>query len=82
MQGIAPPDPQTEASEEHWALVYMPGRNRQRYPANCVQIVDSAKAARAGAQPAQRLFPAKVLGPSKSSQGQMLYYLVEWLSPE
>jgi hypothetical protein len=46
-----------------------------------VQIVDSAKAARAGAQPAQRLFPAKVLGPSKSSQGQMLYYLVEWLSP-
>jgi hypothetical protein len=82
MQGIAPPDPETEASEEYWALVYMPGRNRQRYPANCVQIVDSAKAARTGAQPAQRLFPAKVAGPSKSSQGQMLYYLVEWLSPE
>lgn len=81
MQGIAPPDPGTEASEEHWALVYMPGRNRQRYPANCVRLVDSAKAARAGAQPAQRLFPAKVLGPSNSSQGQMLYTLVEWLSP-
>lgn len=82
MQGIAPPDPQTEASEEYWALVYMPGRNRQRYPANCVQIVKSAKAARTGARPAQRLFPAKVAGPSKSSQGQMLYTLVEWLSPE
>jgi hypothetical protein len=82
MQGIAPPDPQTEASEEYWALVHMSGRNRQHYPVNCVQIVDSAKAAHAGAQPAQRLFPAKVAGPSKSSQGQMLYTLVEWLSPE
>jgi len=82
MQGFVPPDPQTEVSEEYWALVYMPGRNRQFYPANSVQIVDSAKAARAGAQPAQQLFPAKVAGPSKSSQGQMLYYLVEWLSPE
>jgi hypothetical protein len=49
MQGFVPPDPQTEVSEEYWALVYMPGRNRQRYPANCVQIVDSAKAARADA---------------------------------
>jgi hypothetical protein len=82
MHGFVPPDPETEASEEYWALVYMPGRNRQRYPANCVQLVDSAKAARAGAQPAQRLFPAKVAGPSISSKGQMLYYLVEWLSPE
>lgn len=82
MHGFVPPDPETEVSEEYWALVYMPGRNRQHYPANCVRIVDSAKAAHAGAQPAQRLFPAKVAGPSKSSQGQMLYTLVEWLSPE
>ena len=82
MQGFVPPDPQTEVSEEYWALVYMPGRNRQHYPANCVRLVDSAKAARTGAQPAQRLFPAKVAGPSKSSKGQMLYTLVEWLSPE
>ena len=33
------------------------------------------------AKPAQRLFPAKVLGPSKSSEGQIIYYLVEWIAP-
>jgi len=80
MRGFVPPDDQTEVSSEQWAVVYMPGRNRKRYPANCVRIVDSQEEAKAVARPAQRLFPARVLGPSKSSEGQVVYYLVEWLS--
>ena len=81
MRGFVPPDAQTDVSSEHWAIIHMPGRNRKRYPENCVQIVATEKEARAGAIPAQRLFPAKVLGPSKSSEGQMIYYLVEWIAP-
>tara|TARA_Y100000766_G_scaffold222297_1_gene194585 strand:- start:320 stop:568 length:249 start_codon:yes stop_codon:yes gene_type:complete len=80
MKGAVPPDPETSVSTEHWAVIYMPGRNRQRYPANCVRIVDSIDEALEGANAASRLFPAKVLGPSKSSEGQTIYYLVEWLS--
>jgi len=42
----------------------------------------SEEEARAEGRPAQRLFPARVLGPSKSSEGQEVYYLVEWLAPQ
>mgnify|MGYP003330738696 CR=1 FL=1 len=82
MKGFVPPDDQTEVSSEHWAIVYMPGRNRKRYPANCVQLVSSESDARKGARPAQRTFPARVLGPSKSSEGQVVFYLLEWLAPQ
>ena len=46
MQGFIPPDPETDVSQEHWAVIYMPGRNRQRYPANCVRLVESEEEAR------------------------------------
>ncbi len=82
MQGSVPPDAETDVSQEHWAVIYMPGRNRQRYPANCVRLMGSEEKARAEGRPAQRLFPARVLGPSKSSEGQEVYYLVEWLAPQ
>ena len=82
MQGFIPPDPETDVSQEHWAVIYMPGRNRQRYPANCVRLVESEEEARVRGRPAQRLFPARVLGRSQSSEGQEVYYLVEWLAPQ
>ena len=53
MRGFVPPDAQTDVSSEHWAIIHMPGRNRKRYPENCVQIVATEKEARAGARPAQ-----------------------------
>ncbi len=82
MQGFVSPDAEATVSQEHWAVIYMPGRNRQRYPANCVRLMASADEARAQGQPAQRLFPARVLGPSKSSDGREVYHLVEWLAPQ
>lgn len=74
-----PLDPEGRVAVERCALVYAPRRDRERYPENCVQIVDDEAAARAGADPARKLYPAKVVGPSVSSEGLRVYYLVCWL---
>jgi uncharacterized membrane protein YebE (DUF533 family) len=44
-----------------------------------VQIKDSAEQAMADADAVNKYFAARVMGPSKSSEGQYLYYLAEWL---
>jgi hypothetical protein len=79
MRGFVPPDPETEVSTCQYAVVYVPRRNRNRFSASCVVIKNSAEQAIKDAQPEQQYFAAKVLGPSKSSEGQYLYYLAEWL---
>ena len=81
MRGMVPPDPEYGVSQPSFAVVYMPGRARKRFPAGCVEVVESSEQALAQAQPAARRFAARVLGPSKSSEGQILYYLLEWLEP-
>jgi hypothetical protein len=80
MRGFVPPDPETEVSTCQYAVVYVPQRNRNRFSASCVVIKGSADQAKSDAQPDQQYFAAKVLGPSKSSEGQYLYYLAEWLA--
>ncbi len=82
MRGFVPPDPETEVSTCQYAVVYVPRRNRNRFSASCVVIKNSAEQAISDAQPDQQYFAAKVLGPSKSSEGQYLYYLAEWLADE
>ena len=79
MRGFVPPDPETEVSAEHCAVVFVPRRSRKRFPAACVEIVALEQAARAQSDERQKRFAARVLGPSKSSEGQMIYYLVKWL---
>ena len=64
---------------ERFALVYAPRRQRKRFPENCVQVVESEEAALTGANQEKDLFPARVAGPSRSSEGFRLYYLVRWL---
>ncbi|MBU0654764.1 MAG: hypothetical protein KJ914_06465 [Gammaproteobacteria bacterium] len=82
MRGMVPPDPDGGVSRQIYATVYMPklkpGRNR--FPASCVEAHESAEAAITAAGSDSKRFPAIVLGPSKSSEGQYLYYLVEWLA--
>lgn len=78
MRGFVPPDPETNVSEMQYAVIMTKRTDRKRYPAGCVTIVTDAQAATAAAQPGQH-FAARVLGPSKSSEGQFIYYLVEWL---
>ena len=80
MRGFVPPDPESNVSKVQFAVVYAPRAKRPRFSANCVQIVSSKEEALAKANPEENRLPAKVLGPSKSSEGQFIYYLVEWLT--
>lgn len=80
MRGFVPPDPETSVSQEKVAVVYAPRKSRTRFPAGCVEIMDDTEAAQREAETREKSYAARVLGPSKSSEGQFIYYLVEWLS--
>ena len=75
-------DPESKVVNECYALIYAPRRGRDRFPENCVTVVDSEAAALSNADPAKNLYPARVIGPSRSSEGLRLYYLVCWLDYE
>lgn len=79
MRGIIPPDPETSVSNMEYAVVYVPRRSRNRFAAGCVEIMPTAAAAVYAADPDNKRFAARVSGPSKSSEGQQIFYLLEWL---
>ncbi len=79
MHGIIPPDPETRVSNLEYAVVYVPKRSRNRFAASCVEIKSCAAEALAAADPVNRYYAARVSGPSKSSENQCIYYLLEWL---
>ena len=79
MKGIVPPDPETKVSQVRFALVYTKRRGRKRFPAGCVQIMDTEEQAIAAADDETNYNPAHFAGPSKSSEGQVIYYLEHWL---
>ncbi|NWG31620.1 MAG: hypothetical protein HXY29_09010 [Rhodocyclaceae bacterium] len=66
--------------QQQFALVRAARGKRQRFPENVVEVVESAEAALQRQDPAQNLHAAEVVGPSRSSEGFRLYYLVRWLS--
>lgn len=72
-------DPESTSLQERFALIKTPRKSRKRYPEGCVEIVESADAARAAADSTRNLHPAVVYGPSVSSESQRIYYLVCWL---
>lgn len=80
MRGMVPLDPQTKVSQECFAVVYVPKRSRKRFPASCVEIKKTKEEAIEEAKTQEKRFAAIVIGPSKSSEGQYIYYLQEWLS--
>lgn len=65
---------------QQFALVQAVRGKRQRFPENVVEVVASEEAALQRQDPAQNLHAAEVMGPSRSSEGFRLYYLVRWLS--
>jgi hypothetical protein len=79
LRGIVPPDPQTSVSQERFAVIFTPRQNRKRFPAGCVEIFATQEAALAAADPEKKRYAARVVGPSKSSEGQYIYYLLMWL---
>ncbi len=78
MAGV-PVDPETEVVAEQFAVVATSKRQRKRFPEGCVEVCGSEAQARAAADPARNRYPARVYGPSRSSEGLRLYYLVAWL---
>ncbi|MDE0250994.1 MAG: hypothetical protein OXK72_08335 [Gammaproteobacteria bacterium] len=79
MRGMVPPDPEGGVSKTRYAVVYVPRRSRNRFAATCVELKENAEHAQAASDPGSKKFAAKVLGPSKSSEGQVIYYLLKWL---
>lgn len=79
MRGLVPPDPETGVSDVRCAVIYTPRLDRKRFHAGCVEIHASAEAARVAAEPDKHRHAALVVGPSKSSEGQFIYYLQRWL---
>ena len=55
------------------------GRARRRFPENCVTLHASEAEARAAANPEAGFRAAIASGPSRSSEGFRLFYLVRWL---
>ena len=80
MRGFVPVDPETEVSQERFAVINTPRPTRKRFPAGCVEIVDAPERAIELAARHDNYHAARVIGPSKSSEGQYIYYLVEWLN--
>jgi len=81
MLGFVPADPATDVSTLQYAVVYAPRRkaNRNRIPKSCVEIKEDKDQALEQSKPEAKRYAAQVLGPSKSSEGQYIYYVMEWL---
>jgi len=72
-------DPQAPVINEVFAVVHIPKRSRNRFPENSVQVYNSEEEARQSADPDNKRFAARVVGPSRSSEGLRIYYLSQWL---
>ncbi|MCU0934956.1 MAG: hypothetical protein MUF66_02530 [Gammaproteobacteria bacterium] len=74
-----PPDGDTGLAQECYATVTTHRRGRGRFAESAVHVVATAAEALAAADPAANCFAARVYGPSPSSEGLRIYYLVQWL---
>ena len=61
-------------------VIYAPsGRKRTRFPEGVVEVFASEDEARAHADPEKSRHAAIASGPSRSSEGFKLFYLLRWL---
>jgi hypothetical protein len=72
-------DPDSNLVQKQYAVVFTPRKQRSRFPENCVQIMATKEEVIEASDPGNKRYPALVYGPSRSSEGFRLYYLVEWL---
>ncbi len=72
-------DTESPLVQTGYVVVYAPQRKRKRFPEACVSIHATEAAARAAARPEQGYHAAVASGPSRSSEGFRLFYLVRWL---
>lgn len=72
-------DTESPLVQTGYVVIYAPQRNRKRFPEACVSAHASEAAARAAAKPEQGYHAAVASGPSRSSEGLRLFYLLRWL---
>lgn len=78
MKGITV-DSDSDVVQHKFAVIYAPKRSRGRFAENCVFVVETELDAIDEANAEKHLYAAKVIGPSKSSEGQRIYYLEAWI---
>ncbi len=78
MKGIVV-DSDSTVVQHKFAVIYAPKRSRGRFAETCVFICDSELDAIEEENIEKHLYAAKVIGPSKSSEGQRIYYLESWI---
>ena len=66
--------------QQQFALVRGVRGKRKRFADNSIEIVASAEDALQQARPAENIHAAEVMGPSRSSEGIFMFYLVRWLT--
>ncbi|HIC39833.1 MAG TPA: hypothetical protein EYO74_00295 [Piscirickettsiaceae bacterium] len=71
------PHPRANFAKEQFAVVRIPRIKRDRVPATSVEIVEDLDIAIQQANPDKQFYAAKVVGPARSSEGTMLYYIIE-----
>ena len=71
------PHPSVKVVTEQYAIVRIPRVKRERVPANNVEVVQDLQTAMNQSDPDNNLYAAKVLGPSRSSEGVILYYILD-----
>lgn len=61
-------------------MIYSPsGKKRKRFPEGVVEVYANEAEARVHADPGRSRHAAVASGPSRSSEGFRLFYLVRWL---
>jgi len=78
MKGITV-DSDSKVVQHKYAVIYAPRRSRGRFAETCVFIMETEIDAIEEENIEKHLYAAKVIGPSKSSEGQRIYYLEEWI---
>lgn len=72
-------DSESALVQTRYAVVFASNKGRKRFPENCVTLCLDEAQARALAAIEQGKHAAVVSGPSRSSEGFHLYYLLHWL---
>jgi len=71
------PHPQANVAGEHYAVVKIPRRKRDRCPETNVRIVETKEIAMEESKQDDILYAARVMGPARSSEGCNIYYLLD-----
>ncbi len=62
-----------------FAIIYAPGRKRDRVPEQTVRVMDDEPTALREADPGSGHFAAEVIGPLRSSEGFRIFFVRRWL---